>query len=291
MDETDGICLTESLYQWSGPAARESRKKSKANCRVYSSFLFSAILDNLKWRPRERFGDVCNSAVKVAFNLYVSAKWIFAPLDKCMGLPRGIRGLAKRMQHVWCNTWTQASGTMQNLLRNRRLYCQFANLPKKCLETDRQFHLPLCPFSFFLKIACISAFVIERFKTLFVRHTCHTVAWKLTRQRAKQIQIIAIDSAWYRHPENQLSGHARIQQLARPLNGLGKETGDISDYFEHGSQTNATLLFTPENKRNVGRCWRRCLMQHLMVAKRVQHVSRWNWIYENYGRNPDRKQT
>ena len=30
---------------------------------------------------------------------------------------------------------------------------------------------------------------------------------------------------------------------------------------ERGGQTNATLSFTPENKRNVGRCWRRCLME------------------------------
>ena len=55
---------------------------------------------------------------------------------------------------------------------------------------------------------------------------------------------------------------------------------------EHGGQTTATFLFTPENKRNVGRCWRRCLMAIKLCSTSgniVQHggqrVQLWTILY------------
>ena len=47
---------------------------------------------------------------------------------------------------------------------------------------------------------------------------------------------------------------------------------------EHGGQTNATLSFTLRNKRNVGWCWRRCLIEIKLRSTSsniMQHRATW----------------
>jgi len=47
---------------------------------------------------------------------------------------------------------------------------------------------------------------------------------------------------------------------------------------ENGGQTNATFLFTLKNKRNVGWCWRRCLMKIKLRSTSsniMQHRATW----------------
>ena len=52
----------------------------------------------------------------------------------------------------------------------------------------------------------------------------------------------------------------------------------VFNSVEHGGQTNATVLFTLKNKRNIGWCWRRCLIEiklRSISSNFTQHRATW----------------